>query len=141
MKIEIKSLAAQKRFVYEESIKESIQVLKDNLKAEVIETPLTIDISQLSDAHLRLKDKGYKAPSAEIVTAYINQIKDTFDEYSTDDGIAGLLGLAHGRRIREFKSGKREIPYDLWRKLLVYTGRATQEIVPVLGFFKDEPSE
>ena len=61
--------------------------------------------------------------------------QDVFPEYGTDARLAALLGLSSDRRVREYKSGAKAVPYGVWRHFLVITGRVPQDVVPVLGIF------
>ena len=45
------------------------------------------------------------------------------------------------RRLRSFKSGESKPPYGIWRKILVATGRAPQEVDPVIAFMRGKPDE
>ncbi|KPC24159.1 Uncharacterized protein AC496_1170 [Pseudomonas savastanoi pv. glycinea] len=44
------------------------------------------------------------------------------------------MGLSSDRRVRDYKQGVRKVPYGVWRHFLVLTGRAPQDIIPVLAF-------
>jgi hypothetical protein len=68
------------------------------------------------------------------VGAYFRHFQAHFPEHGTDAKLAALLGLSSDRRIREFKNGSRKVPYGIWRSFLVLTGRAPQDILPVLGY-------
>lgn len=98
------------------------------------------DASQYGTAHLATQDSGWLPPHADLVHAWFEQFKHHFPGYGTDEKLAHLLGLRAknvDRRIRAFKNGDQPIPYGLWRRFLVLTGRVNQEIIPVMGFFAD----
>ena len=135
MNIQLPNIAEQQRVILEAATKESIKTLKANLKAPVIKTE-HFDESGYSNKHLLRLSEGWEAPHIDIVTAYFNQFKD-HTEYSSDEKLGvylGLTGKNTGRRIRSFKQGETAVPYGIWRKLLVATGRAPQEIIPVVAF-------
>ncbi len=135
MKITIPSIRDQQKYIFKEATKQSIVELKENLKAPVFNIPVDIDESNYPTTHLLREREGWQAPDPEIVRAYFSQFQSAFDEYNTDKKLADLLGLSSNRRIREFKSGEYKVPYGIWRRFLVLTGRAPQEIIRVLGFF------
>lgn len=41
---------------------------------------------------------------------------------------------SHRGLIGAFKDGSKALPYGVWRRFLVLTGRVPQEIIPVLAF-------
>lgn len=134
IKIELPSIRAQQRAIFEESTKEAIKQLKENLKAPELPPQTEVDEGQFDNRHLLTEQEGWKAPDQEIVRAYFNHLQQHFPAYNTDKKLAELLGLSSDRRIREIKEGSRKAPYGVWRKLLILTGRAPQEIIPVLAF-------
>jgi len=135
MKIVIPGMKDQQKLVLEQSTKEAIKILKDNLNAPRIEAELEIDESEYSNSHLLEKGKGWEAPHPDIVRAYFNQFQAALDEYSTDKKLAQLLGLSSDRRIRAYKKGDDKAPYGLWHQFLVITGRAPQQPLKVLAIF------
>lgn len=135
MKISIPGMKDQQKLVLEQSTKEAIKILKDNLNAPRIEAELEIDESEYSNSHLLEKGKGWEAPHPDIVRAYFNQFQGAFDEYNTDKKLALMLGLSSDRRIRAFKKGAEKAPYGLWLQFLITTGRATQQPIKVLAIF------
>jgi hypothetical protein len=142
MKIEIPdlnipSIACQQSIIFEQSTLEAIQQLNENLKAPVILGQTEIKETDYSHEHLLEKNAGWVAPEADIVGAYFRHFQSHFSEYGTDKTLATLLGLSSDRRVREFKQGKCKVPYDVWRKFLVITGRAPQEILKVFAFVAD----
>ena len=139
MKIKIPDMAAQQRFAFEVATKAGIEQLEKNLTAPVIED-LELDETDYDNSHLLAEDR-WQPPHPDIVHAYIDQLKRN-SEYKTDKDIVNWLGLKGNngeRRLRSYKSGENKIPYGLWRKVLVATGRVPQEIEPVIGFMSGKP--
>ena len=134
MKIDLPNIEEQRRIIFEESTKESMQILKDNLQVPVLPKQDEINESEYSSAHRLLESQGWEAPHADIVGAYFRHFQTHFPEYNTDKKLAGLLGLSSDRRIREFKQGARKVPYDVWRHFLVITGREPQSVVRVFAY-------
>lgn len=134
MHLEIPSIRAQQKLIFEQSTKEAIKQLKDNLNAPEIAPQSELDETQYSTAHLLTQAQGFEAPHADIVGAYFRHFQAHFEQYNTDKKLAALLGLSSDRRVREFKQGTRKVPYDVWRKFLVITGRVPQDVIPVLAF-------
>jgi len=132
--IELPNIAAQQTIIFEQSTVEGIKQLKKNLKAKVI--PGQKEINEDDYCHLHFVDNKstWQAPHADIVGAYFRHFQQCFPEYDTDKKLAHLLCLSSDRRIREFKQGTRKVPYDVWRKFLVITGRAPQVITQVMCF-------
>ncbi len=134
MNIELPNIAEQQKFIHEQSTKEAIKQLKSNLNAPTLPGQTEIDESLYSNDHLLREHEGWKAPEPDVVGAYFRHFQLHFDEYSTDKKLAHLLGLSSDRRIREFKQGIRKTPFGVWRKFLILTGRAPQDVIPVLAF-------
>ena len=135
MKIELPGMREQIRRVYEIGIKEGIAQLEANLEAPKLEPLTSINENDYSRNHLLRENEGWEPPEPQIVRAYLEQLQKAFrEEFGTDKKLAHFLGLSGDRRIREFKQGERKVPYGVWRKLLVTTGRVPQEIYPVIGF-------
>ena len=134
MKIDLPNIEEQRRIIFEESIKESMRILKDNLQVPVLPKQDEINESDYSSAHRLLESQGWEAPHADIVGAYFRHFQTHFPEYNTDKKLAGLLGLSSDRRIREFKQGARKVPYNVWRHFLVITGREPQSVVKVFAY-------
>jgi hypothetical protein len=134
MEIKIPDIKAQQTYIFEEATKEAIAALEANLKAPRIEPQTEIDESQYSNKHLLREKQGWEPPSADIVAAYFRHFQKHFPEFDTDQKLADLLGISSNRRIREFKSGEAKVPYGVWRRFLVLTGRAPQEIISVMAF-------
>ena len=136
MKIKIPNIASQQNFVFEVATKAGIEQLEKNLLAPVIED-LELDESDYDNSHLLTEDR-WKPPHADIVFAYLEQFKRN-SEYKTDEDIVrwlGLKGTNATRRLRKYRNGNDVIPYGIWRKVLVATGRVPQEIAPVIGFMR-----
>ncbi|NQZ89149.1 MAG: hypothetical protein HRT54_16355 [Colwellia sp.] len=132
--IELPNIAAQQTIVFEQSTLEGIKQLKENLKAKVIPGQSEINEGDYCNQHLVDNKSTWQAPHADIVGAYFRHFQNIFNDYDTDKKLAFLLGLSSDRRIREFKQGTRKVPYDVWRKFLVITGRAPQKIIKVMCF-------
>lgn len=132
MKIELPSIAEQQLMVFLASQKEAIETMKQNLDAQVMKAPLAVDENAYPRTHLLREREGWEPPHKDLVAAYFGQFKELFG-YGSDRQMADLLGLSSDRRIRAFKKGTEVVPYGVWRRFLVMTGRAPQEIIPVLG--------
>ncbi|NAX31998.1 hypothetical protein CAG63_18295 [Vibrio sp. V37_P2S8PM304] len=136
MQINIPSLAEQRRAIVSDGIKKAIKQLKDNERAPVYEPQTEIDENQYSQSHMLDKSR-YEAPHPDIVGAYFRHFQAHFVEYKSDAALARLLGLSSDRRVREYKQGKYKVPYEVWDRFLVMTGRKPQEIIKVFGFLGD----
>lgn len=134
MKIDLPGIGDQQRFVFEESAKEAISQIKENLKAPVLPPQAEIDEGLYDNKHLLTEAQGWAPPHADVVGAYFRHFQQNFPEYKTDVKLTEFLGLSSDRRVRAFKDGSKTVPYGVWRKFLVVTGRAPQEIIPVLAF-------
>lgn len=134
MKIELPSIEQQQAVIFEQATKEAIAQLKDNLKAPRLGPQTELDESAYSRAHLLREREGWEAPHPDIVGAYFRHFQQHFPDYGTDRKLAELLGLSGDRRVREFKEGSRKVPYGVWRAFLVMTGRAPQNVLPVLAY-------
>ena len=104
------------------------------MSTPVLPPQTEVDESQYPRTHLLREREGWEAPHKDIVAAYFGHLRQHFPEYRTDKKLAGLLGVSSDRRVREFKSGARKVPYGIWRKLLIVTGRAPQDVLTVLAF-------
>ena len=133
MDIKLPSIKDQQEYVIREGNKRAIEQLKKNEKAQEISPVTEINESEYCNSHLLLKEQGWKAPEADLVAAYFRHFREYFPEYNTDKRLAILLGLSSDRRVREFKSGSMKVPYEIWRKFLVMTGRVPQEIIEVIA--------
>ena len=134
-KILLPSVNDQAKIVASLRAKEIQQIIKDKCSQDTIDLPLSVNESDFSTSHLLEKNKGWQAPDHELVRAYFEQLKAHDPQY-TEKGIADLLNVNDGRSIRRFKSGERPVPYDVWRKFLVATGRAPIDLPSIIGFFK-----
>ena len=132
MKIKLPSIADQQRFIFERDTEESIKRLQASLAV-----PDKKGVKITDTKHLLLNKTDWQAPSPEVVTTYFENFKLECPEYGTDAKLAKLLGLNGDRAIRAYKEGSRTISYGLWRRFLIMTGRSPQEIIPVVGLFKD----
>lgn len=136
MLLPLPDIQEQRRIAIERSTVDQIAQLSQNAKAPAPDEPLDIDESEYSTDHMLTKAQGWRAPDPAIVRAYFDQFQRAFPEYKTDKKLGGLLGETHDRRIRAFKSGDQKVPYAMWRRFLIMTGRVQQEITPVYGIMK-----
>lgn len=134
MKITLPSIQNQQKAIFEAATNAAIKQLTANLAAPVVPGQTEIDESQYSRAHLLRENEGWEAPDPDIIAAYFRHFQAHFPKYNTDAKLAALLGLSSDRRVREYKSGARVIPFGIWRKFLIMTGRAPQDVLPVLAF-------
>lgn len=142
MKIEldIPPVEEQKRILYAAEVEKSCELLKANCAAPARGDASGIDPSVFGDAHLKTDTEGWEPPPAELVNTWFLQFKNAVPEFGTDEKLGILLGIRGAgvdRRIRAFRSGDKPVPYGIWRRFLVITGRVNQEIYPVIGFFAD----
>lgn len=134
----IPSLSEQRIFLLEQGIDEGIKTLKSNLSAKRFPKSKRVDYDSLDEKPFLTQEQGWTAPPGTLVDAWFEQFKSSFPEYGSDEKLANLLGIrtkGASRQIRAFRSGEKDIPYGIWRRFLVITGRASQEIYPVLGIF------
>lgn len=134
IKIKLPPVGAQQKIIFEAATKEAIEQLRANLKAPTLPPQTEIDESKFSRKHLLREREGWEPPHPDIVGAYLRHFQHHFAEYDTDKKLADLLGVSSDRRVREFKQGTRDVPYGIWRKFLVMTGRAPQDVIPVFAF-------
>ena len=134
MNIELPPIGEQLELVFEQATKAAIAQLKANLKAPRLPAQTEVDESQYPRTHLLREAEGWAPPHPDIVGAYFRHFQAHFPEYGTDAKLAALLGLSSDRRVRAFKDGSKAAPYGVWRRFLVLTGRAPQEVIPVLAF-------
>ncbi|SEL88268.1 hypothetical protein SAMN04487787_12819 [Kosakonia sacchari] len=139
IKIDMPDIQTQKDIVLRESVRQACVQLENNLKAPHIPGP-DFDFRQYDQSHLKTEDEGWMPPAAEVVNAWFEHFKSAFPEYGSDKKLGLLLGLTGNadRRIRSFRSGERPVPYGIWRRFLVITGRAMQEIITVRAFIADK---
>jgi len=133
-------LNEQAKFVALQRAKELAQAVDAICRQPVIDIPLTLDGKPISEndypkTHLLERERGWEPPHQDLVKAYFEQLK-AYDSKYSENGIAELLDLSSGRAVRNFKSGERPVPYAVWRKFLVATGRAPIDIPKMIGFFK-----
>lgn len=134
MKIDLPSIPEQQAFIFEEATREAIAQLEANLQAPKLPPQTEVDESDYPKTHLLREREGWEPPHPDIVGAYFRHFQASFKDYHSDGRLAALLGLSSDRRIREFKQGKRTVPYGVWRQFLVMTGRAPQDVLPVLAY-------
>lgn len=133
MQFNIPTLAEQQRVIVEKGTQQAIKQLNENLAAPVLEPQKEVDESGYSRDHLL--DKGrYESPHPDIIGAYFRHFQAHFPEYDTDKKLAVLLGVSSDRRIREFKQGTKKVPFEIWERFLVMTGRKPQDIIKVFAF-------
>lgn len=133
LKIEIPlpGIQEQQSFIFREATEAGIKQLQANLSAPHLPGLVLLEADR---RHLLRQDEGWVAPDKDVLDAYFKHFQKAFPEYGTDVKLAKLLGLSSDRRVREYKQGRSNIPYGVWRKFLVLTGRAPQEILEVLAF-------
>ena len=134
MQIDLPDVKTQQATIFKAATLQSIETLKENLKAQVLDSQAFIDETLYPRTHLLREGEGFEPPHPEIVKAYFKHFAQNFKEYNTDAKLAKLLGLSTDRRIRAFKEGSKTVPYGVWRHFLVLTGRVPQDIVKVLAF-------
>lgn len=134
MKIDLPGIADQQTLVFTAATEAAIDQLRRNLAAPRVPPQQEVDESQYPRTHLLREAEGWQAPHPDIVGAYFRHFQHHFPEYDTDRKLAQLLGLSGDRRVREFKQGERKVPYGVWRHFLVITGRAPQDVLPVLAY-------
>lgn len=134
MKIDLPGIADQQALVFTAATEAAIDQLRRNLAAPRVPPQQEVDESQYPRTHLLREAEGWQAPHPDIVGAYFRHFQHHFPEYDTDRKLAQLLGLSGDRRVREFKQGERKVPYGVWRHFLVITGRAPQDVLPVLAY-------
>ncbi|CAK2502059.1 XRE family transcriptional regulator [Vibrio crassostreae] len=133
MQITIPTIEDQQRQIVADGIKKAIKQLQANIDAPVFAPQTERDEAQYSNAHL-LDKARYEPPHADIVGAYFRHFQSLMADYDSDKKLAALLGVSSDRRVREFKQGKAAIPYEIWDRFLVMTGRKPQTIIPVMGY-------
>lgn len=136
--IDLPGINEQRLMLLQQGADEGCKQLRVNLEAPRYPSAPGIDAAAYGDKHLRTLDEGWEPPAAALVSAWFTHFQECFAQYSSDNKLAALLGLSGtnaGRRIRAYTSGDEKIPYGLWRRFLVITGRVSQEIIPVLGIF------
>lgn len=132
--IDLPSIADQQAAVFQLATQAAIEQLQRNLQAPRLPAQTEIDESQYPRTHLLREHEGWEAPHPDIVGAYFRHFQKHFPEHGSDGKLASLLGLSSDRRVRDFKQGERKVPYGIWRQFLVITGRAPQDVLPVMAF-------
>lgn len=136
--IDLLSINEQRLLLLEQGANEGCRQLRENLQAPCYPAAPGIDAAKYGDKHLRTLDEGWEPPVPALISAWFNQFQIVFPDYASEKKLAWLLGLSGNnadRRIRAYASGDEKIPYGLWRRFLILTGRVSQEIVPVMGIF------
>ncbi|EFF9667475.1 MULTISPECIES: hypothetical protein [Enterobacterales] len=136
LKIDLPPLADQRRVVYESQIKNACEALRANLDAPVYSVPAGTDAGAYNCAHLKTESEGWMPPEPEIVDAWFRQFQNAIPDYNTDEKLGALLGITRTHSVRDWRKGTKPVPYGIWRRFLIMTGRVVQEITPVLGFFE-----
>lgn len=142
MEIELPDMGSQKEFVRRENVREACIALEKGLDAPRMPGPEKFNYRAYSTKHLLTEAEGWEAPAHEVVNAWFEHFKSNFPDYSSDLKLGQLLGLKGGngngdRRMRAFRLGERPVPYGVWRRFLVMTGRVNQEIIPTLVIIED----
>lgn len=139
IEIDMPDLSTQKEIVRRENVRKSCELLKKNLEADHVLGPSGFDYRLYGVDHLKTENDGWKPPAPEVVNAWFEHFKTCFPEYGSDKKLGLLLGLEGNtdRRIRSFRNGERPVPYGIWRRFLVITGRVSQEIWPVITVIDD----
>lgn len=140
--IELPDTNEQHLILLRDGVERGCKALLNNLNAPRYGSVPDFNAVIYGEKHLLRENEGWQAPAPELIRAWFGQFQTVFTEYDSEDKLAALFGLhgkQGGRRIRAFKSGETPIPYGIWRHFLVLTGRASQEIIPVLGIFDMTP--
>lgn len=134
MKIDLPDIASQQAAIFVEATEEAISTLRRNLEAPRVSPQTEVDESAYPRTHLLREAEGWEPPAADLVGAYFRHFQSHFPEYGTDRKLAELLGLSGDRRVRAFKEGSKAVPYGVWRRFLVLTGRVPQDVLPVMAY-------
>jgi hypothetical protein len=134
IEIPLPPIAEQQAFIFQAATEAAIEQLKSNLNAARLPAQTELDENQYSRNHLLSEDEGWEPPSPDLIGAYFRHFQEHFPLYGSDAKLAPLLGLSSDRRVRDYKQGVRKIPYGVWRRFLVLTGRVPQDIIPVMAF-------
>ena len=137
MKISIPSVSEQKKIIVKDGITKAVKQLEANLNAPVLTPQSEIAEIEYGSQHMLDKER-YEPPHADIVGAYFRHFQEHFHEYNSDAKLAKLIGVSSDRRVREFKQGKSKVPYEIWDRFLVMTGRKPQEVIKVFGYLNGE---
>jgi hypothetical protein len=136
LKIDLPSLPDQRRVVYEHQISSACDALRANLNAPVVSATAGVDAGAYSCAHLKTESEGWQPPEPAIVDAWFRQFQNALPDYDSDEKLGALLGITRTHSIREWRNGTKPVPYGIWRRFLIMTGRVVQEITPVMAFFR-----
>lgn len=134
-------MGQQHLFVLKSGTEQAISTLKENLNAKRFPKTAVVDYSSIEPRIFNTIEQGWVPPTPDIIDAWFTQVKNLFNEYSSDGKLAVLLGLqgrGADRRIRAYRNGAEIIPYGVWRTFLELTGRAVVDVKPVLGIFDSE---
>lgn len=126
--------AAAQAVAYKWATREAINQLKANLEAPRLPPQAVVDEDMYPRSHLLRSDQGWEPPAKEVVVAYFQHFQQHFPGYGTNERLAGLLGVSSDRRVREYKQGVTKLPYHVWRRFLVMTGRVPPEVPQVFAF-------
>lgn len=140
--LDLPDMGTQKDMVRRAHVQEATEELLKGLDAPRLKGPESFNYRDYSTEHLLTEAQGWEPPPHEVVNAWFEHFKSTFPEYSSDLKLGQLLGLKGGngngdRRMRAFRLGERPVPYGIWRRFLIMTGRVTQEIIPTLVIIED----
>lgn len=140
IEIDLPDMGTQRDVIRRERVREATTSLLKGLDAPHVKGPLSFDYRAYSVKHLLTEAEGWEPPPHEVVNAWFEHFKTALPDLGSDKKLGNLLGLEGNadRRIRSFRNGERPVPYGVWRKFLVMTGRAHQEIWPVLAIIDDE---
>lgn len=139
IEIEVPNIKEQQLTILKDGVLKGIDQLERNLSAPIIENEKDYKKPYFKDTIFSTIEEGYTPPPPELIDLWFNQFKDQYSEFNTDEKLAKLLGIyskGADRRIRSFRKGEKEIPYGIWRRFLVITGRVPQEIYKVIGIFE-----
>lgn len=138
--IDMPDMGSQKEFVRRENVHRASAELENGLNAPRMHGPESFNYRDYSTRHLLTEAEGWEAPVHQVVNAWFEHFKRHFPDYSSDAKLGQLLGVkgsSADRRMRAFRLGERPVPYGVWRRFLVMTGRVSQEIIPVLAIIED----
>jgi hypothetical protein len=143
VEIELPGMPEQKAIVRREKILKAVEQLHSGLEAPQMPGPANFNYRDYDTRHLLTEAQGWEPPPYEVVNAWFEHFKSHFPDYSSDLKLGQLLGLKGGngngdRRMRAFRLGERPVPYGIWRRFLVMTGRVVQEITPVKIIIEDK---
>lgn len=118
----------------QENVRRASALMLKGLGAPTVAGPDSFRYRDYDTAHLREMTEGWKPPAREVVCAWFGHFQACVPEYATDDRLAVLLGLGGeaSHLLHEYRLGFAFVPYHIWRRFLILSGRAGQDIVPVL---------